>query len=146
MRIQPDRLATATAIVAIVGSIALSACSSRTGGGPASSKSAAPSTTSTAAPTANAAAQISPGGVTTSVAAPAESTEDEYFKACSAAKVWMDQHGGDPKTQFEPYLANLQKSNASGPGTFGSPWSQLTPGRQSAVIVAAQAAADGLCS
>ena len=29
--------------------------------------------------------------------------------------------------------------------TFGTPWSQLAPGRQAAVIVAAEAAANGLC-
>ena len=57
----------------------------------------------------------------------------------------MTEHGGDPKTQFEPYLADLQSSDAAGPGTFDTPWSQLAPERQSAVIVAAEAAADDLC-
>jgi hypothetical protein len=59
--------------------------------------------------------------------------------------VWMVAQGGEQKTQFEPYLESLQKSDAAGPGTFGTPWSQLTPARQSAVIVAADAAADDLC-
>jgi hypothetical protein len=88
---------------------------------------------------------VSPGGVTTAIGAPAESTEDEYFQACHAAKVWMTEQGGDQKAQFEPYLASLQKSDAPGPGTFDTPWSQLSPSRQAAVIVAAEAAADDLC-
>jgi hypothetical protein len=57
----------------------------------------------------------------------------------------MDQQGGDPKSQIEPYLKTVQSADAPGPGTFGSPWSQLAPGRQAAVIVAVQAAADALC-
>jgi hypothetical protein len=88
---------------------------------------------------------VSPDGVTIAVGAPADSTEDEYFKACQAARDWMLQQGGDSKAQFEPYLKSLQTSGASGPGTFGTPWSQLPPQRQAAVIVAAQAAADALC-
>jgi hypothetical protein len=79
------------------------------------------------------------------VGTPAQSTEDEYFQACHAAKVWMVAQGGDQKAQFEPYLASLQKSDATSPGTFGTPWSQLPPARQSAVIVAADAAANDLC-
>lgn len=88
---------------------------------------------------------LSPAGVTTSVAAAAQSTEEEYFQACFAAKTWMQQHGGDPKAAVEPYLASLQSADSVGPGTFGTPWSHLAPGRQAAVIVAAQAAADDLC-
>jgi hypothetical protein len=42
-------------------------------------------------------------------------------------------------------LADIQKSESAGPGTFGSPWSKLPPGRQSAVIVAVEAAAADLC-
>jgi Putative lipoprotein LpqV len=88
---------------------------------------------------------VSPGGVTTAIGSPADSTEEEYFQACRAAKVWMDQQGGDPKTLIEPYLETVQSSDAPGPGTFDTPWSQLPPTRQSAVIVAVQAAADALC-
>jgi hypothetical protein len=79
------------------------------------------------------------------VGAPAESTEEEYFQACHAAKTWMTAQGGDPKTQFEPYLSSLQSSDQAGPGTFDTAWSQLPPGRQAAVIVAAEAAANDLC-
>ncbi|TPG35883.1 lipoprotein LpqV [Mycolicibacterium hodleri] len=88
---------------------------------------------------------VSPSGVTTAVGTPAESTEDEYFQACHAAKMWMLEKGGDRKAQFEPYLESLQKSDAASPGTFDSPWSKLPAARQSAVIVAADAAANDLC-
>lgn len=91
------------------------------------------------------AVEVAPNGVTTAVGAPAESTEDEYFQACHAAKVWFEQRGGDPKTHMEDYLATLQSTDAAGPGTFHTPWAQLPPGRQSAAIVAVQAAADQLC-
>ena len=88
---------------------------------------------------------MSPGGVTTAIGAPADSTEDEYFKACQSARDWMGQQGGDAKAQLELYLKSVQSSDAAGPGTFGTPWSALPPERQAAVIVAAQAAADALC-
>jgi hypothetical protein len=57
----------------------------------------------------------------------------------------MTEKGGDQKAQFEPYLASVQSSDAPGPATFNMPWSQLSPNRQAAVIVAAEAAADDLC-
>jgi hypothetical protein len=133
--------------VAVAAAVAITGCSSGTEGGQTTSPgptSATPTTseTPTAAPGAVA---VSPDGVTTAVGAPAESTEEEYFQACRAAKEWMDQQGGDPKSQMAPYLKTVQSSDAPGPGTFGSPWSQLAPGRQAAVIVAVQAAADALC-
>ncbi|MCH9729937.1 MAG: lipoprotein LpqV [Actinomycetia bacterium] len=90
-------------------------------------------------------AGVSPDGVTTAVSAPAESTEDDYFQACRAARTWMDQQGGDPKTQFEPYLKTIQTEQSFGPATFGRPWPELSPGEQSAVIVAVQGAVEGLC-
>ena len=107
-----------------------------------------PATTSTTLETHTAApgaTGVSPGGVTTAVGEPAASTEDEYFQACHAAKTWMTEKGGDPKSQFEPYLAELQKTDSAGVGTFNTPWSQLPPNRQAAVIVAADAASDDLC-
>lgn len=89
----------------------------------------------------------SPAGVTTAVGADAQSTEEEYFQACHAAKIWMQTKGGDLKAQIEPYLASVQAPDAApGPGTYNVAWAQLEPGRQAAVIVAAQAAADDLCS
>jgi len=143
----------AVTAAAAVWSAVLAGCSSGSEGGnpsPSSSTSAAsaaPTTettnqTHTAAP---GAVGVSPNGVTTAVGAPAESTEDEYFQACHAAKVWMTEQGGDQKAQFEPYLASVQSSDAPGPGTFNMPWSKLSPSRQAAAIVAAEAAADDLC-
>ncbi|AMO63063.1 protein LpqV [Mycolicibacterium phlei] len=89
--------------------------------------------------------ELSPDGVTTAVGAPAESTEEEYFQACFAARTWMEQQGGDLQAQIEPYLAELQRTDSAGPGTFGTPWSQLPPPRQAAVIVAVEAAAAQQC-
>ena len=136
----------------MLGSIALSGCSSGSDTGKSSTSAqstppaATPATTSLSAHTAApGASDKSPAGVTTAVGAPAESTEDEYFQACHAAKTWMAEQGGDPKSQFEPYLGFVQSSDAPSPGTFDTPWSQLTPGRQAAVIVAAEAASNQLC-
>jgi hypothetical protein len=147
MRSYPILVVTAAAVVA---SAVLAACSSGSDGAassPSASTSAAPTTTvenqtHTASP---GAVGVSPNGVTTAVGAPAESTEEEYFQACHAAKVWMTERGGDQKAQFEPYLASVQSSDAPGPATFNMPWSKLSPNRQAAVIVAAEAAADDLC-
>jgi hypothetical protein len=146
MRLHP---CPAVAAVALLFLGALAGCSSDTDA-PATESSAASTTptTSTESEThtvAPGAVEVSPGGVTTGVGAPAESTEDEYFQACLAARTWIDERGGDPKSQLEPYLSSLQSSDSAGPGTFGAPWSQLTPGRQAAVIVAAQAGAEALC-
>src|SRR5881628_2819439 len=144
MRSYPT-LAAATVAVLLAG------CSSGSGGGeaaPSSSAAGSTATTTTSLQTHTAepgATGVSPNGVTTAVGAPAQSTEDEYFQACHAAKVWMQQRGGDQKSQFEPYLESLQKSDAAGPGTFDTPWSRLPAARQAAVIVAADAAADDLC-
>lgn len=152
MRTNPILAMTAAAIV---GAMALSGCSS--GSQEAGTESSQPSASAeTGQPTqttqtteahtaAPGATGVSPGGVTTAVGAPAVSTEDEYFKACLAAKTWMAERGTDAKAQFEPYLADLQSTDAAGPGTFDTPWSQLAPERQAAVIVAAEAAADDLC-
>ncbi len=121
-------------------------CSSGTDSEPATPPPAETTTTTSDTPTAAPGeVAISPDGVTTAVGAPADSTEDEYFKACKTARDWMQQQGGDAKSQLEPYLKSVQTSDAPGPGTFGTPWSQLPPPRQAAVIVAAQAAADALC-
>ncbi len=67
-------------------------------------------------PPAPGAVEVSPGGVTTAVGAPAESTEEEYFQACQAAKAWMDQQGGDPKSQIEPYLGTPAGLGLGRPG------------------------------
>ncbi|MCT7657282.1 lipoprotein LpqV [Mycobacterium deserti] len=135
---------------AVAATLALAACSSGTDSEPttpppttsATSEASASSETPTAAP---GQVSVSPGGVTTAVGAPAESTEEEYSQACIAARTWMTEQGGDPKSQIEPYLGMVQSTDSAGPGTYGTPWSQLSPGRQAAVIVAVQAAADALC-
>lgn len=138
-----------TGAVAVTGLTILTGCSS-TGdqGHPPASSAATPTTaTQSATPTAGPGeVATSPGGVTTAVEADAQSSEEEYFQACHAAKVWMDEKGGDPKAQIEPYLAALQAPGATpGPGTYNKAWAELEPGRQAAVIVAVRAAADQLC-
>ncbi len=88
---------------------------------------------------------VSPAGVTTRVDAPAESTEEEYYQACHAAKEWM---GAQPKTGgslFEPYLAMVQASPSGTAGSWNIRWADLTSARQAAVIVAARAAANDEC-
>jgi hypothetical protein len=84
--------------------------------------------------------------VTTAIGADAESTEEEYSQACLASKAWIDQQGGDRKSQIEPFLKTIQDPNTPpGPATYNTPWAQLSPARQAAVIVAVQAGADSLC-
>jgi hypothetical protein len=143
-RFFPRAVGAAAAVIAIA-----SGCSSTTDPEPtatsapptaSSSEQTAPST-----PVAPGEVGVSPGGVTTAVGAPADSTEDDYFQACRAARTWMEQQGGDPKAQIEPYLKTVQSAESVGPGTFDKRWSDLTPGQQSAVIVAVEAAADALC-
>jgi Putative lipoprotein LpqV len=134
----------ALCVAAVTAAVALAACSSGDKGGLAP-ESTTPTSSETPTP-APGAIEVSPGGVTTAMGVPAESTETEYFQACLAAKAWMEQQGGDPKSQLEPYLKMLQDpATPPGPGTYNTPWSQLSPGRQAAAIVAAQAGADALC-
>lgn len=141
MRSYPLWAVGATAIVAIAG------CSSGGEGGPTSAATATTTSTSSETHTpAPGATEVSPGGVTTAVGAAAESTEEEYSQACQAAKAWIDQQGGDRKAQIEPFLKSIQDPNTPpGPATYKTPWAQLSPARQAAVIVAVQAGADSLC-
>lgn len=145
MRRYPLRAVGAAAVVTAM----VSGCSSTPQPAPTSSPPPATTTSEQSAPPASVApgqVGVSEGGVTTAVGAPADSTEDDYFQACRAARTWMDQKGGDPKSQIEPYLKTVQSADSVGPGTFDKRWSELTPGQQSAVIVAVEAAADALCS
>jgi Putative lipoprotein LpqV len=119
--------------------VALAGCSSSHQGTPPSSSPAG------AAPATPGQVAISPGGVTTSLSAPASSTEDEFYQACHWARLWMADKPGDPHAQVEPYLAMVQASATGENGTWHTPWAQLTPERQSGVIVAVTSAADGLC-
>ncbi len=120
---------------------ALAGCSSSHQSTPSSSASAP----AAAAPAAPGQVGISPGGVTTSLSAPASSTEEEFYQACHWARVWMADKPGDPHAQVEPYLAMVQASKTGENGTWNTPWVRLTPERQSGVIVAATQAADGNC-
>lgn len=88
---------------------------------------------------------LSPAGVTTRVDVPANSTEEEYYQACHAAKEWMDAQPKTGASLFEPYLSMVQASPAGTAGSWNAPWSKLAPARQAAVIVAARAAANDEC-
>jgi Putative lipoprotein LpqV len=133
------------AVVAATGLLAVSGCSEGTHNGRPSS-SARPSGIPrgpTSAPPG--AVGLSPAGVTTRVDVPADSTEEEYFQACHAARVWMEAQPRTGEPLFEPYLAMVQASPAGTAGTFNARWSDLTPARQAAVITAARAAANDEC-
>ncbi|WP_163746566.1 lipoprotein LpqV [Mycolicibacterium helvum] len=126
---------------------ALTACSSG-GGGHSTSTTPAPSSnaqSSAAAASPSSTIGTSPGGVTTRIDVPAESTEEQYAQACMATKTWMDAKGGDPTTLVEPFLKELQSNAAAGPATFNSTWGQLSTAQQAAVIIAVRAAAEGGC-
>jgi Putative lipoprotein LpqV len=88
---------------------------------------------------------VSPTGVTTRVDVPADSTEEEYYQACHAAKVWMDAQPKTGESLFEPYLAMVQASPSGTPGSWNTRWADLTLARQAAVITAARAAANDEC-
>ncbi|MHA0288687.1 lipoprotein LpqV [Mycobacterium sp. C3-094] len=138
------------ALLAATGLLALTGCSSSPTQREPTTQTPSPSTQASAAPTtteslAPDAVSVSPGGVTTKMGAPAESTEDDYFQNCRAARTYMDTHGGDPKAQIEPYLKMLQNAPTVGSGEFDKSWAQLSAGQQSAVIVAVESAADALC-
>ncbi|MDX1870544.1 lipoprotein LpqV [Mycolicibacterium sp. 120266] len=88
---------------------------------------------------------VSPDGVTTAVDVPSDATESQYGQACHAAKLWLDEQHAEPRTLVESYLKTLQAPDARGPGSFNTPWAQLTPAQQAGVIMAANAAANGEC-
>nr|WP_249025815.1 lipoprotein LpqV [Mycobacterium europaeum] len=88
---------------------------------------------------------LSPSGVTTRVDVPANSTEEEYYQACHAAKVWMDAQPRTDESRFEPYLAMVQAAPSGTAGSWNARWADLPPARQAAVITAARAAANGEC-
>nr|WP_139830012.1 lipoprotein LpqV [Mycobacterium triplex] len=131
----------------VAGSIGLAGCSSD--GAPAGKVTSSPPQLSagpqgaTSAPAG--AVGLSPAGVTTRVDVPAESTEEEYYQACHAAKVWMEARPNTGESQFEPYLAMIQTSPTATAGSWNTRWVDLTPARQAAVITAARAAANDEC-
>ena len=127
--------------------LAMAGCSSGgEGDQPASAPTTTTATSSETHTPAPGATEVAPGGATTAIGADAESTEEEYSQACQAAKAWIDQQGGDRKSQAEAFLKQIQDPNTPpGPATYSTPWAQLSPARQAAVIVAVQAGADSLC-
>ena len=118
-------------------------CSHATDGGKSAPSSASPAHGPVPVP--QGAIGRSPAGVTTRVDVPADSTEEQYFQACHAAKLWMDGQPGARDSLFEPYLAMVQASASGTPGTWNLPWVKLTPARQAGVIVAARAAVAQQC-
>jgi hypothetical protein len=134
------------AVVVATGLLALTGCSHGAHNGTATSSSARPSGIPrgpTAAPPG--AIGLSPTGVTTSVDVPADSTEEEYYQACHAAKVWMDAQPKTGQSPFEPYLAMVQASQSGTAGSWNIRWAELTLARQAALITAAHAAANDEC-
>lgn len=126
--------------------LAITGCSHGAPNGTVTSSSARPSDIPrgpTSAPPG--AIGLSPAGVTTRVDIPADSTEEEYFQACHAAKGWMEAQPRTGGSLFEPYLAMVQASQSGTAGTWNARWSDLTLARQAAVITAARAAANDEC-
>ena len=128
----------------VVGLSGVMGCSPSAGSGRATSSSAAPSSLapSSLAPST---VGVSAAGVTTRVDAPADSTEEEYFQACHAAKLWMDDQPRTGESLVEPYLAMVQRSPSGSAGSWHTQWAALPPARQAAVITAAHAAANDEC-
>ncbi|WP_217695268.1 lipoprotein LpqV [Mycobacterium sp. IS-2888] len=134
------------AVVLAAGLVTVTGCSRGAHTGAPTSSSARPSGIPAGPASAPpGAVGLSPTGVTTRVDVPADSTEEEYYQACHAAKVWMD---GQPKTGqslFEPYLAMVQASQSGTAGSWNIRWAELTLARQAALITAARAAANDEC-
>ena len=88
---------------------------------------------------------VSPGGVTTRIDEPAQSTEEQYGQSCLAAKDLLTAKGGSPHDQVEPVLKDVQGAKEPSPVTFKKTWAELSTAQQAAVIIAVKAAADGGC-
>jgi Putative lipoprotein LpqV len=136
----------ALAVIAAAGLLAVTGCSRGAPNGGTAPTSARPSGIPigpTSAPPG--AIGLSPAGVTTRVDVPADSTEEEYFHACHAAKTWMEAQPRTGASLFEPYLAMVQASPSGTDGSWNARWSDLTLARQAALITAARAAANDEC-
>lgn len=133
----------ATGLIGLSGAVG---CSHDAGSGKPTSSSA-PSSTARSSPGSAppGAIELSPAGVTTRVDVPANSTEEEYFQACHAAKLWMEAQPKAGGSVFEPYLAMVQASPSGTAGSWNVRWADLTLARQAAVITAARAAANEEC-
>lgn len=132
----------AAVFVAVVGPAASGCSGHRNDAAPTSGGAAAEQAAATVPP---GVAAVSPGGVTTQINVPARSSEEEYFQACHAARMWMQGRPPDRQALFEGYLAAVQAPGAVGPGTWNTAWAALPLARQAAVIVAAHAAANDEC-
>ena len=142
VRTRLRRLIAATALCGIA-ALAAPACS--TGRSDAPAAAPGPSADEPAAQPGEGPIGVSPGGVTTRVDMPAQSTEEQYAQACLAAKDWMVGTGGDPDTLVEPYLKEVQGATEGTRASFGKTWGQLSDPERAAVIIAVRAAADGGC-
>ena len=133
-------------VVVATGLLAITGCSHGAHNGTTTSSSARPpgipSGPTSAPPNA---IGLSPTGVTTRVDVPADSTEEEYYQACHAAKEWMDGQPKAGQSLFEPYLAMVQASPSGTTGSWNIRWAELTLARQAALITAAHAAANDEC-
>lgn len=137
-----DRLGIGCALAAIA--VLLAGCSSG-GGGKPTAVAPVPGAEQAQSDQGSGPIGMSPGGVTTRIDVPAQSTEEQYAQACLAAKEWISGKGGDPHSQVEPFLKELQGSQKSGPATFKKTWAELDDAHRAAVIIAVRAAADGGC-
>lgn len=131
--------------MAVVAAVAGCAAGNNTATPTSVTASGGPATKEAAATVPPGVVAVSPAGVTTKINVPAKSTEEEYFQACHAAKVWMQGRQGDHQALIEAYLAAVQAPGVSGPGTWNTSWAALPLARQAGVIVAAQAAANDEC-
>ena len=134
-------------VIVATGLLAIAGCSHDAQNGTTTSSSARPPgipSGPTSAPPG--AIGLSPTGVTTRVDVPADSTEEEYYQACRAAKVWMEAQPKTGQSLFEPYLAMVQASQSGTAGSWNIRWAELTLARQAALITAAHAAANDECA
>lgn len=144
MLISRDRRLLAGAALLTAATVTVTGCSSG-GGSKPTAVASAPGAEQPAGDSGTGAIALSPGGVTTKIDVPAQSTEEQYAQACLAAKEWMGSKGGDPHSLVEPFLKELQASPDSGPATFRKTWTELDDPQRAAVIIAVRAAADGGC-
>ena len=143
MLISRDRLWPAGTALLVAAAVTLTGCSS--GGGKPTAVAPVPTAEQPSGGTESGTIGMSPGGVTTEIDVPAQSTEEQYAQACRAAKDWITGKGGDPHSMVEPFLKELQSSSESGPATFKKSWAELVDAHRAAVIIAVRAAADGGC-
>jgi len=135
----------AAAVVAVVPAAAGCAAGNKTATPTSATPSGGPATKEAAATVPPGVVALSPAGVTTKINVPAKSTEEEYFQACHAAKIWMQGKRGERQALIEAYLAAVQAPGVSGTGTWNTPWAALPLARQAGVIAAAEAAANDEC-